>query len=74
MDDDHLPALAVGRSYGAEVVSSGNDGRVLLRLQGMELPARTELPLRVGMRVDVEVMKLLPEVVLRVRRKVLPGG
>lgn len=72
MHDDPLPALTVGRRYGAEVVARATDGRVLLRLEGFELPARSELPLSVGTRVDVEVMKLLPEVVLRVTRKILP--
>lgn len=74
MPEDHLPALAVGGCYGAEVVARSTDGHVLLRLEGFELPARTELPLSVGMRVDVEVMKLFPEVVLRVTRKILPVG
>lgn len=66
------PALAVGGSYQAEVIVRGADGRVQLRLAGVLVSARTALRLAAGDRVEVEVDRLRPEVVLRVTRQLLP--
>jgi hypothetical protein len=63
-----LPALRVGRRYAARVVELWADGRVRLALSDHQLVARAEAPVRLGETVEVEVIRLVPEVVLRVRR------
>ncbi len=66
-----LPALKVGGTYPARVVALLPDRRVRLALTDGSVDARCEAPLTRGETVTVEVDRLFPEVVLRVRR---PAG
>ena len=71
-----LPALKVGGCYAARVLGAVTDGRVAIELGGETLSARTEVPVRSGQRVLVEVESLVPVVVLRIaadRQEVPPG-
>ncbi|HNX19549.1 MAG TPA: hypothetical protein PKG80_04690 [Acidobacteriota bacterium] len=63
-----LPALKVGGVYRARVEALMADGRVRLSLDGMRVDARCEAGLAEGTLVEVEVDRLWPDVVLRVRR------
>lgn len=64
-----LPALAVGSRYTARVAGRVADGRVRLELGGALLSARVEAPVTEGETVEIEVIRLLPEVVLRLHRE-----
>ncbi|MBP7146477.1 MAG: hypothetical protein KBD01_02955 [Acidobacteria bacterium] len=63
-----LPALAIGEVYAARVTALMSDGRALLELGGLLVPARANAALRAGEDVWVEVLRLVPEVVLKLRR------
>ncbi|RMG47384.1 MAG: hypothetical protein D6718_03655 [Acidobacteria bacterium] len=71
-----LPALRVGGLYRARALRLLPDGRVRLQLGGGTVTARALRPVRAGQALVVEVVRLCPEVVLRVRAagKDLPGG
>lgn len=68
-----LPALAVGNRYRASVRARTPDGRIVIELGGMQLSARAEAELEQAAEVEVEVIRLLPEVVLKLRRQILPA-
>jgi hypothetical protein len=61
-----LPALKVGGLYVARVLGQAGDGRVLIELGGVTMPARAEAPVKAGQTVTVEVDSLNPVVVLRI--------
>lgn len=67
-----LPALEVGRIYRAEVRDIFADGRILLEIGGVRLRARCETAVRIGETVELEVDRLRPGVVLKIRR--IPSG
>ena len=67
-----LPALKVGGRYRAVVERIVSSRRIVIRLGGERLSARIEAPVREGETVIVEVERLLPEVVLRLRRQEMP--
>ncbi|MDQ7007272.1 MAG: hypothetical protein Q9Q40_08570 [Acidobacteriota bacterium] len=69
-----LPALKVGGRYRAVVERIVSSRRILLRLGGERISARVAAPVREGEVVTVEVEHLVPEVVLRIRRKEVPAG
>lgn len=69
-----LPALAVGQRYHTEVSQALSDGRVVLRFGGVRVVARTEARVSIGAIVEVEVMRLIPEVVLKVIGKEIPSS
>jgi hypothetical protein len=62
-----LPALKVGGVYTARVLALGGDGRMRIALGGEVLEARCAASVAAGATVDVEVDRLWPEVVLRIR-------
>ena len=61
-----LPALKVGGLYVARVLGQASDGRVVIELGGVTMPARAEAPVKAGQAVTVEVDSLNPVVVLRI--------
>jgi len=61
-----LPALRVGGVYPARVVGRLAGGRVNLQLEGRSIPARTATPVSMGEGLQVEVLAIVPELVLRV--------
>lgn len=64
-----LPALAVGGVYRAEVVRLMADGRARMSVGGREVQAHARTALVEGETVWVEVERLQPEVVLRIRAR-----
>lgn len=63
-----LPALEVGKTYLAKVRDIFADGRILLEIQGVKLRARCETAVRIGETVELEVDRLRPGVILKIRR------
>ncbi len=61
-----LPALRVGGLYEARVARLMPGGRVRIVLSGETLAARAETSMREGDELTVEVVRLHPELVLRV--------
>lgn len=70
---DGLPALVIGRAYPARVEEIFADGRVLLAVEGLRIPALAETAVVLGETVRVEVDQLVPRVVLRVKRQAREG-
>ncbi|GEM_PF-4524738 len=64
-----LPALRVGGVYRARVESLLVGGRVRIDLKGETLCARCEAAVREGEIIDIEVLRIRPEVVLKIRRR-----
>lgn len=63
-----LPALKVGGVYRASVLQILADRRIRILVEGEVLLARVETQVREGEQVFVEVDRLMPELVFRVRR------
>ncbi|UCF66046.1 MAG: hypothetical protein JSV80_09560 [Acidobacteriota bacterium] len=62
-----LPALRVGGVHAARVMTLMADGRIRLLLGDALITARAEAQVREGESLTVEVLRLRPEVMLRVR-------